>query len=210
VRFSETVKLGELFEIRIGETKVRTKLQEILSDSEFTVLQPTQKGIPVRAGDQDVTFTFYRANGCFSFGARMLGTYKNGDVNLCRVERVSEMERIQRRQCYRLPVVLDMTVCTEEDDNPRKYRGKTVNLSEKSVEFSCFSGFYENEELTVEIALSEAEAYASKAKVLRCAHPLSGSDPYVTVLAFTGQSEKDRRLLRRYIFRRQMATRKKL
>jgi len=214
VSFIENFVLGEIFDIRVGNTMVRTKLQEIVSDTEFVVLQPTINGIPVRSEDNEFTFLFRRPNGCISFRARILYSYKDGDLALSRVVRVSEMERAQRRQFYRLPVILDIVIDTgdekggREDDageqsgDSRFCKGKTINLSENSVEVSCFRKFEKDAKAVAAIKLTESDAILVNTKVLRCTRE-SKTEPYCVVLVFVDQSERERRLLRRFIFKQQ-------
>lgn len=210
----ENFVLGEIFDIRVGNTIVRTKLQEIVSDTEFIVLQPTINGIPVRSEHNEFTFLFRRPNGCISFKAKILYSYKDGDLALSRVLRVSEMERSQRRQYYRLPIILDIVLDTGEEKDDRENgagkqsrearfcKGKTINLSENSVEVSCFRAFEKDTKLVAAIKLTESDAVLVNAKVLRCTRE-SKTDPYCLVLVFVDQSERERRLLRRFIFRQQ-------
>ena len=212
MRFDELVHLGELFEVHYGDITIRTKMQEIVSDKEFVVLQPTLRGVPVRAEDQDVTFTFYRSNGCFRFSARIYPPYQKGKLMLCRAERVSEVEKIQRRLCYRLPIVLDVYLYELDDVGEpldTRYRAKTNDLSEKSVSVSCFTCFEEGTFLGVAIHLSATEKVMLRAKVLQCHKPVQPTDPYDIVLLFSNHNEKDRSFLRRYIFNQQVQLRKK-
>jgi len=212
MRFSETVQLGELFEVEYGDISIRTKLQEIVSDTEFIVLQPTLRGVPVRAEDQDVTFTFYRSTGCYRFSARIYPPYKRGKLMLCKAVRVSEVEKIQRRLCYRLPIVLDVYLYElDEVGEPltTRHKAKTNDLSEKSVSVSCFTAFEEETLLGVEIHLSRTEKVMLRAKVFQCHKPVQATDPYDIVLIFTNQHERNRSFLRRYIFNKQVQMRKK-
>ena len=213
MRYDEIITLGELFEIRYGDLTVHTKLQEIVSETEFIILQPTVKGVPLQAEDRDVMFTFYRPNGCYSFNARFSPPLRKGNIMFCRVMRVSEIRRIQRRQCYRMPIVLDVSLYGLDDEGKLgiKYcRGKTKDLSEKSVTVSCFTAFEEETPLAVEISLSDVDTVMLWAKVLRSVNPQQATDPYEIVLVFTDHDEKDRAFLRRYIFRKQILLRKKI
>jgi c-di-GMP-binding flagellar brake protein YcgR len=234
VSINEKFVLGEIFEITVGDEVVRTKLQEIISDTEFVVLRPTLQGIPIRSEDDEFTFRFNRSNGCYSFKAKILDSYRQGNIWLSRVERISEMERSQRRQYYRLPIVLDIVVDTGEEPEdkeaenneaenneaegketegkeaqgkkaakgPRFCKGKTVNISENSVEFTCFRAFEEEEKVVAAIKLTESDAILVNAEVLRCSRA-DRSEPYCVVLIFDDMSERERKNLRRFILQQQ-------
>ncbi len=195
----------------IGKVAVRTKLQEVISDTEFLVMQPTIKGVPVRSEEEEVTFTFYRPTGCFSFRAKMSESFRKEDLVLCRVERISDIERIQRRQYYRLPVVLDVTLYEAEKNNgedAKRWRGKSINLSEKAIAISCFSTIADGTPVTMEIKLTPTQTITQQAVVLRSHNALRSTDPNECVLLFSDQEEQDQRFLRRYIFKQQTLKRK--
>jgi len=212
MRLDEMLNLGELLEVEYGDISMRTKLQEIISDTEFVVLQPTLRGVPVQTEDQDATFSFYRPNGCFHFTAQIGPPYRKGGIMLCRVVRVSEVEKIQRRLCYRLPIALDVYLYElDEVGEPLTTRHKaiTIDLSEKSVLVSSFTPFEEETLLGVEIHLSRTEKITLRGQVLQCHEPEKDTDPYNIVLVFINQHEKDRSFLRRYVFNKQVQMRKK-
>jgi c-di-GMP-binding flagellar brake protein YcgR len=213
VHYEEIITLGELFEIQCGNTVVRTKAQEILSATEFTVLQPTVKGMPLRTEGKDVSFMFYRPNGCYRFTACISHPYWAGDIMLCRVERLSEIKRVQRRRYFRLPIVLDILLYELDAvglPDGRPFRGKTIDISEKSAAISCFTAFSKDTLLEVRIRLSNVDTIQLRAKVLRTIKPLQTTDPYKIVLIFFDYCDKDRHFLRRYILKQQIQLRKKM
>jgi len=208
----EVVKLGEILDLNVGKVTVRTKLQEMISDSEFVVLQPTLKGVPVRAEDGEVTCTFYRPTGCFSFSAHMFEPFRKGELSLCRIERISEIKRLQRRQYYRLPIVLDLTLYdsqAEDKQNAQRWHAKSINLSEKAIAISCFSTFADGTPLTLDIELMPSQIITWAAVVLRGRRALRPTDPNEYVLLFVDQDVKVQSFLRRFIFRQQTLKRKK-
>ena len=212
MQFDQMINVGELFEVQYGDMTIRTKLHDIISDTEFLVLQPTMKGVPMRSDDQDVIFSFYRPNGCFRFSARIGAPFRKGGILVCRTVRISEVEKIQRRLCYRLPIVLDVFLCELDGVGQplkKRYPARTNDISEKSVAVTCFTSFAEDTPLEVEIKLSNKETVMARAKVLHCVEPDKKTDPYDIVLIFTNQQEKDRSFLRKYIFNKQVQQRKK-
>lgn len=210
MKLIEKFELGEIFEIQVGNEFVRTKLQEVLSDKEFIVLQPTINGIPIRSEDNEFSFMFRRSNGCITFRGRMLSSYKEDGVALSRVLQVSEMHRSQRRQFFRLPIILDIVVETEpkEDEEPKRAKGKTINISENSVEFSSFQGLEKGARVIATIRLAESQTMVVSANVLRSTREKK-TDPFSIVLVFVEQSESERRELRRFVFRQQAQMLKK-
>ena len=58
--------------------------------------------------DQAFRFWFYRQNGVFQFDAELLRFYTADQMRLCEFLAVSDIVKNQRREFYRLPIVLDM------------------------------------------------------------------------------------------------------
>ncbi len=203
--------LGEILEIWDGTLIVRTKLQELISDTEFMVLQPTVKGIPLHAETRDVTFAFYRTSGCYSFLARISAPFTQNGLRLCNVTRVSEVKKIQRRQYYRLPVVMDVYLYEMDDEGEptqKRYKARTRDISERSVAVSSFTRFEPGTPLAVEIKMPDNKKLLIHAKVLRNAQPLKSTDPFDIVLVFT-DPQRSGASLRRFIFQQQVLLRKK-
>lgn len=213
MQYEELITLGELFEIQCGQTIVRTKAQEIVSATDFTVLQPTIKGVPLRTEGKDVKFMFYRPNGCYSFTAQMSRPFWAGNMMLCQVKRLSEIKREQRRRYFRLPIILDVFLYDlDETGEPgdKVARGKTIDISEKSAAISCFTAFQEDTKLAVKIRFSSMDTMQILVKVLRTIEPLQPTDPYKIVLMFLYYYDRDKDFLRRYILKQQILLRKKL
>lgn len=207
----EMMTLGEILEIWDGTLIVRTKLQELVSDTEFTVLQPTVKGVPVHAENHDVTFAFYRTSGCYSFLARIAAPFTQGGLRLCNVTRVSEVKKIQRRQYYRLPVVMDVYLYELNDEGEpteKRYKARTRDISERSIAVSSFTRFEPDTPLAVEIKMPENKKLLIHARVLRYTQPLKSTDPFDIVLIFTDPARSGASL-RRFIFQQQVLLRKK-
>jgi c-di-GMP-binding flagellar brake protein YcgR len=209
IQVGDMVKIGEIFEVGAQGVCVHTKLQEMHGDGEFSVLQPTLKGVPLNVDDGAYQFSFFRPNGVYTFGAKLVLAYEKANVKLCRFRQVSEIEKIQRRQCYRLPIVLNAIIQNESDDEPKKYKGRTTTLSEKSVKLTCFTPFPEETKLSVKIFFSETETITLRGKVLKCSEPLVKNDPYEIVILFLDSYSRHITRLSRYIFKQQIIARNK-
>ena len=210
---SEIITIGELMEIKINNGFVKTKLQDLLQDHRFTVFHPTVKGLPVMMETHDTyTLRFYRNNGMFSFDAQLIDWYTKDDIRLCLFEAKTQVVKAQRRQSYRLPIVLDVMLRLEdakEDQNAPSLKAKTVDLSEHGMLLTCFTPLELDTPVVAELKLSPVERMTLRGKVLRCEKPPDKKDPYRIVLLFTGSSDRQRSDLGRYILRQQIAARKK-
>lgn len=205
----DVVKIGEVLEIALDEGSTRTKLLEILEGGEFVVFQPTFKGLLVWSDfDQVLSFTFSRSDGVFTFDAQMKKTFVKEDLRVCRFKQVTPVKKHQRRHAYRLPIVLKTLIeCVDEEqieETRQVYKGKTVNLSEKSVQLTCFDSLPEDTLVSATIYLNECSSIMLRAKVFRCSESKEENGPYDIVLLFVDCTERDLVNLRRFILRQQI------
>lgn len=210
--FNGNLKIGELFEIEADGSRARTKLQEITEDGDFIIMQPTVKGIPLRPHpDEPAKFTFCREDGVYTFKALMLPPFTRENIRMCRCRPVTEIKQTQRRQYYRLPIVLDVSMEKREEKNGsrKRCRGKTADISENAVQVSCFTRFEMGDIFDLKIKLSEKENIEVTGKVLRCIPALDKKDPYRLVIIFDEHSAGVSARLRQYIFSQQVKERKK-
>lgn len=209
----EMMAIGELMEIKINNGFFKTKLQDLYDDGRFTVFHPTVKGLPIMIETGDTyTLRFCRTNGIYSFDALLLDWYTKDDIRLCLFESKTELVKAQRRQSYRLPIRLDVTLRLEKEKGDQKMpaiKGKTVDLSEHGMLLTCFAHLETDTLVIADLKLSPVDTIALKAKVLRCEKPFDKKDPFRIVLLFVGSSDRQKSDLGRYILRQQIIARKK-
>lgn len=213
MHFDEIVEVGELMELQTAEFSAKTKLQDVLEDRHFTVFHPTLKGVPIPLTRHDnVKICFYRANGVFSFEARINDWYVKNKLQLCELEAVTEVTKFQRRKSFRLPILLNVTLRRldgDEEEQTRTYRARTVDISEDGMLLSCFQSFPNGTPISAEIKLPDMQTRVFKTEVLRCEKPFIDNDPHNMVLLFLNCSQHDRNFLARFIMRQQIIARKK-
>lgn len=209
----DIMTIGELMEIKIDKVFIKTKLQELSEDGRFTVFHPTIKGLPVMLETGEMfTMRFYRPNGIFTFDALLEDWYTKDDIRLCRFMSCTEVAKAQRRQSYRLPIVLDVAIRLKDaadEEADRVYKGKTVDLSEHGMLLTCFACFPMDTEVYAELKLSPVRTIALHAKVIRCEKSAERENPHRIVLLFMGRSDRQRTELSRYIMHQQIIARKK-
>lgn len=213
MHFDEIVTVGEIMELQIGEITVKTKLQDILENRQFTVFHPTLKGVPIPITRHDIVkICFYRPNGIFSFEAKISDWYIKNHIQLCELEAVTELTKFQRRKSFRLPIMLSVVLRRldgDEEEQERVYKGKTIDISEDGMLLSCFQSFPNGTPISAEIKLPDMQSRVFKTEVLRCERPFNDNDPHNMVLLFLNCSQQDRTYLARFIIRQQIAARKK-
>lgn len=209
MRLKEFARIGEIFEVEVGRLRIHTKLQDFLEGQDFAVLQPTIKGAPLRASDGTFEFSFFRPEGIYVFEAEMVRSYIKDNIRLCRFRQTSEIKKVQRRQYYRLPIVLDVVMIDETDkEQPKQYKCKTITLSENSVQLTCFTPLAIETPVCVKIPVSSREIIPMRGSVIKCLEPPGKTEPYEMVVLFA-EAAMFRPRLSRFIFTQQIIARNK-
>lgn len=210
MRLEEIVRIGEIMELNIDGKTYKTKLQDMHEDDAFSVLYPTEKGVLVPLTQEDIiNIRFYRESGIFEFDARMRSRFDKGTLKLCMLEVISDIKRSQRRQSYRLPIVLPVLIWRLDDEEQKKYKAKTVDISEHGILLTCFESIPKGTKVCAEIKMTDTEKRVFESEVLRCEQPFNKNEPQKMVLIYVNISESDRNYLGRYIMRQQITARKK-
>ena len=209
---SEIAKIGDTLQISIGPDSTKTKIVEFTDDERFEISRPTLKMIPVRMTQgTSVRFWLAKPNGIFSFEAEFEGQYISDNVHLCKFHITSQIEKNQRRNSYRLPIMLRATALPVDANGglqARKIPITTVNLSEDGICFTAFAKFADKQNIVLQLRLEDNSMMIFSAQILRCESPLKKSDPTIYAAQFQKVTKRDQIQLSRFILTRQILERK--
>lgn len=87
-----------------------SQLLDFLEDDKAYIAMPIEKGhvIPLSI-DEKYVLTFYSNKGLYSCNATIINRFKSDKIHVLVVLFTSELQKIQRREYYRLDCLLDMT-----------------------------------------------------------------------------------------------------
>ena len=107
------ITAGDKIELSDENNRVyKTVVWEVMSDGSILVTTPSYRGIPasLHAGEEFV-MAFFRESGVYKALVRATGMLTSNNVRFARLVRISDIERSQRREYYRLPIRLKADVC---------------------------------------------------------------------------------------------------
>jgi c-di-GMP-binding flagellar brake protein YcgR len=115
---SSIVSVGDKLELKRirtidndKEDKIyKSKLLDFISDDKASIAMPIEKGrvIPLEVGDK-YSIRFFTNKGLFQCKAVITERYRNDNIYVLIVQFLSDLEKYQRRQYYRLECILDVT-----------------------------------------------------------------------------------------------------
>lgn len=181
------------------------------------IAAPIHEGfiVPIHLNELlDASFIF--KNGYFKFQAKVIDRLAKDNVALLKIERISDIQRIQRRQFFRLeynlPVKYRIVDSTEvEDDIEEKYRyGMSEDLSGGGISILTDEIINKNEIICCQCFLDQQNSIEFTGKVIRVSDKMKNEvKRYSIGVSFTEIEEKYRDILIKFIFKKQRKLRKK-
>lgn len=208
----EILKIGESFEIRLGPVSARTKLEDMIDEKTFTIIQPTYKMAPLRfAENEEAMFVYLRENGIFSFKAKFLGKKRKQNLPLYYFEATTHPQKNQRRYAYRYATVLDAAIKMKDSEKEHSFIEtdiKTINISENGMLFRSSKEIPIGTDLFIELRLNGKNAIKTNAKIIRVEYPTEKYGRYAIAVKFIEMDRKDRESIAKFVLNRQIHDRK--
>lgn len=141
---NEIVTIGDKIQLKRVETTTAqgnrdtvftSQLLDIISENRAYIAMPIVKAriTPLSIGEQ-YQLWFYTSKGLYQCHAVIINRYKSGNVYVLEIEFISQLEKIQRRQFYRLDCLIDALyhVLVDKEYHMRtEFQKKELTDSEK-------------------------------------------------------------------------------
>lgn len=113
------LKMGQLIELELAKSKYeiiqfRTLVEDAVGDDEFTLLAPMYRGAPYPFHNEEILdfiFTVHDADNraqAYTFRVKPVERYHRENITYLKVQRISDIVKLQRRGFYRLNYVVEM------------------------------------------------------------------------------------------------------
>ncbi len=132
MNLKKMLQIGEKIEVRYYEGAIDSEkrscysmIQDMISQDELVITIPMVKGnqIILPLG-QEVEIVFFRDEGQYIFKAKIEKRFKKENVDLLKLNRISSIKRIQRRNYYRLNITLPISIklLTDKDKQSQNFK----------------------------------------------------------------------------------------
>ncbi|MGB9679869.1 MAG: flagellar brake protein [Thermoanaerobacteraceae bacterium] len=122
---------GQKLKLNIGKSKVTysSQIQDIAKDGTLLIDTPIYNGhiVPVRIGSI-IQIIYFTKEGLYTFYAKVLNRF-SGKLFLLQVEAISQVEKLQRRQYFRLERIIPFTFTIQNDPEDKIYEGVIEDIS---------------------------------------------------------------------------------
>lgn len=213
----DKLSLLEKIEIEIGgKSKVETyysRVEEIKDDSlTYVIMRPIAKGsYTYLFPGQELRVIFYRKDAKYYFDAIVLKGTQNIKDNFIEIGMVSEIQKLQRRNYFRLDTVVPVEVTIyDSDKNERTITANTIDISGGGLKILSKYSLEEGSNVDIKMQIPKIDTKKIDAKVIRTIKSLNNQDMYEIALEYADIDINTRQDIISYIFSKQREILKKI
>jgi len=212
--FSE-LKIGDKLSIELNEKDIKQNENNMLNsqlididDNYLYVTPPVYKGqqYPLHKS-QDITIFFYRKKGIYQFNAQLVNQL-NTNIIIFVLKPLGNIQKIQRRNYYRLPIVAPVVLKTYKNDEIFETQCTMRDLSGGGVRVVCKSEIEKLEEITIDLFIDESQVITMEGQVVRVIKDIENNS-YELGIKFKQANEINTEKIFAFIFEKQRLMRKK-
>ncbi len=220
---SNILSVGSKAEISHGLKKdpYKSKIMDILDEETLKLSLPIEGNlvIPLEKGWR-LELTFWCKKGMYQCSGEVLSRYKEDNLYLMTVRITSELERIQRRQFYRLPYFMEIEFMEqkEEEDTSQETEeevwntGTTIDLSGGGCKFHSKFQYVQGTQLKIRFDIKMASGeyeHVWSGKVTSSSALSDQPDIFETRVEFLDAERRKREQLVKFIFEEERRIRRK-
>lgn len=183
------LNIGDKVDLYLGTGPTyHSKLEDITSSGNLLVSIPTHKGEPIDVEKgQGLQLYFYRTNGRYRVNVRMNGYIRDRYVRLMELQPLSDPQKQQRRESFRLPVELKVLVTYIENDSlTEELRGSdsiteevtSANLSANGIAIMTKKQYSLGDRLLMRIYLKWPEEKSEPIELIGEVRQTALTDPF--------------------------------
>ena len=203
------INLGDKAQIKVLQNWYGTVVERLGDASVFYISLPQSKHMPftLTPGQAYILHTVNN-KGLFEFDVCVLEIERSDNVPMAKLQIVSEPRRHQRRNAFRVAIILDVKIRESSDPeisegSELEYQTKTLDLSESGMLFLARKNYPEGAVLSCDIMLSKFGTDETlediKVEVIRSNYPKIGGVLHQIGVDFKEISKQDRRVLTKFI-----------
>lgn len=122
---------GQKLRLLIGKSKniYLSQVEDISKDGTILIDSPIHNShiVPIRIGSV-IQVIFFNKQGLFIFYAKVINRF-TGNLSLLHITPISSVERLQRRQYFRLEKTIPFTYIIKDDQDGKIYKGIIEDIS---------------------------------------------------------------------------------
>jgi c-di-GMP-binding flagellar brake protein YcgR len=207
---SDNIKAGEKILLEVDDNgsaeDYLSKVEEIIDENTFVVTRPIDSGhYTYLTVGQIIRIVYYREDAMIYFDAQVTERIKNQESISAVVSAVSERYKLQRRNYFRLNIMVQVDASAIESNGNRRKLGRfdTVDISGGGLKIASSRIIEPDTMLEMIISIPALEDKSIKGKVIRSCLSERYSGVYEVGVEFVDMHQSIRQAIIKFIFTRQ-------
>lgn len=209
------IEIGDKLSIEINYADLESKENNMLntqlvdkSDKYLYISPPIYSGKKYFLRKrQKITIFFYRKRGIYEFNAEVIKQV-NENLQTFEIKPTGKLNKIQRRDHYRLPITLNTVLKSNKNNNIIEIKCITADLSAGGIKLVCKEEVEKSQKVVLDIDLDNSKITSVEGQVVRSVKNPE-TNKYELGIKFSEISENDRDKIFAFIFEKQRLLRKK-
>ncbi len=202
------INVGEKIEILLDKGKKNerffSKIEAMQDDETFTISRPVNKrGFAHISKGQPINIIYFRKESAYAFDAEVNDMIESGKTITFIVSATSKKYKLQRRDYFRLPIMVTAMVSFEFQGENMTEIFDTVDISGGGLKIMSLRKMKMGSKVELFIRIRGIESEKITGTVVRCMHSAKVSELYDIGIQFTDIKFKVRQAIIRYVFRKQ-------
>lgn len=196
-----------------NDVKLISQVLDIIDEKHMSIAMPIVNSVVVPIPTGEIVQIKYakKSIGVFAFSARVLARKHSEHLSYMKMERLSDVKKVQRRDYFRLDIVLDVKMKLVETNgvgDNNSFSALTKDISGGGLRLISKTKLSAND--LVDIALKTDDGtIQARGRIIRCVpYESSGSD-YEIAIIFDAIDEQARTQIISFIFKYQRKMKKK-
>jgi c-di-GMP-binding flagellar brake protein YcgR len=192
-----------------GRKRIYNSRIEDIQENELIIAAPYSQGYYLPPRSEREFYARVTADDCaFVFKTSLRG-YVQDPVALWTISWPTDVERVQMRSYVRFAVNLDVRLTNSDEDDAKPVSTLTKDISAGGLRVLMGTPLPVGTHLDVTLYLDEENAVEAKGEVVRIIRPKAEHEKYAVAIRFSQIDEKVRSQVIKFIFKKQIARRKK-
>lgn len=199
---------GERIEIIIDNDKHQevyvSKIEEVIDRVTLIIASPISgKYFTYFSVGQEIKIVFFRDESAYAFNARVIDRIKYNNSVSAVVNAISKTHKVQRRNYFRLGVMVDMTISYKVGYNSVIKHLDAVDISGGGIKIMSAEKISLGTDVQINMNIPGIKGSIINGRVVRCAPSIKNSSIYDIGIEFVDISANCRQKIIQYIFARQ-------
>lgn len=212
LRTGDKIEIVTLTKLSKRDVASFSLVQDINADDSVLITLPMLEGNPVvLEPEQVIRINFFRANGEFFFDAKVVGRVKSGLMVLFKVVQISPVEKLQRRNDFRLKTVLQVKFrcISGKKGEDVYYKAHAMDISGGGIRLYTEQSIDVKSSIECKIKLLDKQEVILNGTVLRV-NPVQDAEKHYDIgVSFVDMPEKTKEKIISFIFSQQRKLRSK-